>query len=133
MRVGKGFWKLAAGLALFATLCAGLLPNGQLPRIAGRCGQALCYCTPEPVSESAMCGGSRARFQVVRVLSLGESICSGLAPAAGAFQVVVSNAILRPTLKIRHNTYELVELSITHRHFAVKQYVADIHAPPPRV
>jgi hypothetical protein len=100
------FWailkRIASGLALIATLGVAVLPNGQLPKVAGPCGRALCFCPPElpangnPWSSCQKCKPSAARS----VLTLGSSVISGVELPGAAFQFVF-DAGLPPAVGFR--------------------------------
>ena len=69
------FRRTLAGLALIATLGVAVLPEGQLPRVAGPCGRALCNCPVDiaPQSGSTNCQTCRGISKARSVLTLGAS------------------------------------------------------------
>jgi hypothetical protein len=119
-------------LALFATLGVAVLPNGQLPKIAGPCGRALCNCAPVVEPFTAVPNGSCHACRAPRVLTLGGPLISGADAAGSAFQIMIDGAIGAPVTQAFLESVDDSQEAIRHRTFAVKHYSFDVPTPPPR-
>lgn len=119
-----------AGLALIATLAVALLPNGQVPKVSGPCGRALCNCPLEVTStrNCANCAPARPRTE----LTLGASVLS-CADAPGLAMQYVFDAGLPPRMAVHIVACSATPLRIPARNVRVPASIAtEILTPPPR-
>ncbi len=127
------FGRILAGLALIATLGVALLPAGQLPRLAGRCGRALCNCPLEVVPQSnPSCRTCSVTLQAPRVITLGSSELSNVDEPGLAFQLALDAAFLLPeSVKFHTEARDSLTLPVAAE-FALNLSTFDIPTPPPR-
>ena len=127
-----GVWMFR--LALVATLSVSLLPNGQVPKIAGPCGRSLCNCPleVERVIPDAVCKKCVEQLIPSRVLTLGPSLFTGTEAPGLAFQSVFDCAEtpLQTAVVPQHDDQASGRINAVQ--FSISQTVFEIPTPPPR-
>ncbi len=124
---------LAGYAALLALLGLALLPNGQLPKMAGPCGRELCNCPPEtaPSQEEDSCCACKSHHPVPR-LTLGTISLSAALPPGLAFQTLIDCALLPTQSTLQVAPAPLSAHIRLGKAFALHEFISEIHTPPPR-
>jgi hypothetical protein len=130
----RGF-RWGGALALFATLGVALLPAGALPKVAGPCGQPLCYCPPEttaPQHEAACrCSTGDIKPPAAR-LTLGESVISRAEAPSLAFQIVFPGLLAPQNVLLLVADAQDDSESPQTRFAAITAAPIEVPCPPPR-
>lgn len=134
-RIGAILRGLTAALALIATLGVSVLPNGQLPKVAGPCGRALCNCAAVDCgiidTDTLHCKNHR-KFSSIRVVTLGASIFSGVEAPGIAFQAMFDVAVAPNRYSLLSTATEQTEPRIVSSGFALLASSFELITPPPR-
>jgi hypothetical protein len=128
-QIGSKLRTWIGALALCATFGVAVLPNGQLPKIAGPCGRALCNCAPEIVRDPVQRSCKRC---APRLLTLGSAFISAADAPGLAFQVLVDGAVLAEITQAVIEPVKIVQPPILARVFSAKICSYDVPTPPPR-
>jgi hypothetical protein len=116
-----------AGMALCAMLVLALLPSGQIPKIAGPCGRALCNCPIELSTHCSDCPHARHS----NVLTFSSTTIRGADAPGMAFQLAIGAAVTPAKSQIIPIGCESEKPSFSYA-VAVPSFSADIPTPPPR-
>jgi hypothetical protein len=124
-----------------AALSALLLPAGQMPKVAGPCGRALCYCAPqiEPAPAALLeapksCEHCPApvRAAVRQALTLSQPIFSATESSGISFQPVFSGLDLPNRQAALLIIASESAAPASGALFPLATAVLDIDTPPPR-
>ena len=124
----------AAGcVALMAALACSVMPGGWIPKVAGKCGQALCNCAPEPLPSPPACKSCHVKHaHPAGGLTLVTTAISGAEAPGLAFQVVFSG-LVAPDHIVTLGVAALEELASPESHcFTLNSISPDIATPPPK-
>jgi hypothetical protein len=126
--------RMATGLlAIFAALAFSILPAGLMPKVAGRCGRALCNCAPEPAAEvCSTCHSAATPVSASRVFTLAETAINSAEAPGTALQIVFSGVVAPRKLDIVAPSNERDALHPESRAFAMSSVASEIQTPPPR-
>lgn len=130
-------WRIAnricLGLAFLASLALAILPSGQIPKVAGPCGQALCNCpielTVERNFDKHCVSCSKGPVSVVTLVSLAVS---GADAPGLAFQLAVGAVEAPSKVNVPIAHANRIERATFCYEFAVSETSTDIPTPPPR-
>jgi hypothetical protein len=136
-RLGNISARMGSVLALLAALSAVLLPAGQMPKVAGPCGRALCECPAQVVPTSAenvpTCHDCSATKNVAvrKVLTLSQTSVSATESSGLAFQFVFSGMFLPQRNVVTCDSF-CKKTPACGELFSIAAATFDIDVPPPR-
>jgi hypothetical protein len=114
-----------------ATLALVLLPAGQLPRIAGPCGKALCECPADVQTHSACKAQDHSEDAPKQVLTFGPSMFSSEAPG-WVLQDVFSGLLVPQTINIDLQEINQPDSIAVSKFSTLPSHPAEVSEPPPR-
>ena len=116
-----------------AALACSVMPGGWIPKVAGKCGQALCNCAPEPLPLPSACKSCHVKSaHSLGGLTLVTTAISGAEVPGLAFQVVFSG-LVAPDKMVILNAMSSEELaSPESRGFTLSSVSSEIATPPPK-
>jgi hypothetical protein len=119
--------------ALAAVLVAALLPGGMLLKMAGPCGQALCYCPTEKSSPKKchLFMDTEERSPSAPVLTLGSTVVKNAIPVV-AHHLVFNGMIETPEQVMRMSEINISSDNPCADPFAIVQHIIDVRCTPPR-
>ena len=124
---------VAGCLALMAALACSVMPGGWIPKVAGKCGQALCNCAPEPLPSPTACTSCNVKHaHPAGGLTLVTTAISGAEAPGLAFQVVFSGLVAPDHMLILEGTSSEESLSPESRGFTLSSVSSEIATPPPK-
>lgn len=124
---------LAYALALCASLTLAILPCGQMPKVAGPCGQALCNCPIElSLGREAQNHCATCYKTPGSVVTLISNSCSGAYGPGLAFQLAIGAA--ETTVKAGLPEIATGEMLRSEFNYSIdiSEISSDIPTPPPR-
>jgi len=125
--------RICLGLALCSSLALAIMPAGQIPKVAGPCGQALCNCPIELSFVRNFDGHCVSCSKMPSaVLTLVSSAMTGADAPGLAFQLAVGavEAPLKASVLMTHES--ALEHATFCYEFTLPEINSDIPTPPPR-
>ncbi len=125
--------KLVSLLALAAALLGALLPAGQMPKLAGPCGKALCECPAEELPVAACSDDACLKQEARPVWTLQPDFQYHNAPTPGlAFHVVFCAQEIPVSADPFALAAALEAAPRASGGFALLESFREIFTPPPR-
>ena len=125
---------MTGGLALLAALACAVMPGGLIPKVAGRCGQALCNCEPEPVVDacnSCHTPASKTAHTTCHLMLVTTSI-SDADTLGTAFHVVFSGLLAPHDMALARTSEEPVSVRPVQFANELMSISTDIPTPQPK-